>query len=147
MASVLSLPGAMIDRFDSTPALSWIDGGLTFGNIDTSNTPPTYYITFNLIASVDKFNTRGAVADMLLYQFDFFAPHWDDIELMIQGVTSIFNPIAITATPILFRNGKAFNCIPSTSAMHRPEDANDSGDLLKRRHKDFRFYSTLNVSA
>lgn len=136
-----SLSEAIRQRFAGTVALEWVDGGLTFGNAPTFDPPVNYYAVFWQLGTIESFSTGVGYVDMTLFQFDVYAELRDDCTLMMDEITAIFNHRVIPTAPLVYRNGQAFNAIPGTAAMDKTEYPDDQGRLLKRLHKDFRFYS------
>jgi len=144
--SVLSLSGAIKERFDGAAALSFVDGKLTYGKSPTFDPDVTYYAVFWLVGETEMFTAGVPYCDMKWYQFDAYAPTWDGTELVMEAILSTFNPQIILTNPIIFRNGSVFNVLPGTSSQDMTEYVANNGDKLRRLHKDFRFYCNRTLS-
>ena len=133
------LPRAIVDRFNATPELDWVVGGLTLG---LAQTDADTYAEFHWIAEPDpQFTTCTDYVRRVVYQFNCYAPGAHDAERMMEALVSAFNHKMVR---LVYERGTSTLVVPGQSLGDEEEFPSPAGFRLRRQHCDFAF--TVNES-
>lgn len=104
-------------------------------------------MTFFFIAEFDMWTTGVQRVNVRTYQLNAYASTLDECEYMLDIFTEHFNHQTFIPNHMPFRNGTCFNCVAGTAVLDPKEYPQDNGPLMRRMHKDYRFYCNRTIYA
>jgi len=130
-----TLPGAIVARWNATPALAFVTGGLTYGL--AGEDAGDCYATFFLVSEPPTYTTGPGYWRRVTYQFSCYGPVGDDApERMKEAIMATFNPFM---APLQFAGGTTFAAFPQNAVMSPEEVDARSGLLLHCQMVDVAF--------